>query len=222
MGIHQKFLNERQTELAHLLSVPDQRDLAVELFLQHHASLHSAQITQPGVWSFEDEVLDGLTENQFRRIPQNGEHSIAWNIWHLARIEDTAMNLLVAGGPQVLQQGNWLAQMKITARDTGNEMSLPDIARLSAEIDLNALRAYRQAVGRRTREIVSALQAPDFRRKVDPTRIAQVLTEGAVLESARYITDYWGKRTIAGLLLMPATRHNIVHLNEVTRLRQKR
>lgn len=221
MGIHQKLLNERQTELARLLAMPDQRDAAIALFLEHHASLHSARISQPGTWSFEDELLDGLTEEQFRRIPQNGEHSIAWNIWHLARIEDTAMNLLVAGSPQILQQGNWLAPMKITARDTGNEMSPSDIARLSAEIDLMALRDYRQAVGSRTREIVSGLQAADFRRKVDPARIAQVLAEGAVIASAAYITDYWGKRTLAGLLLMPATRHNIVHLNEVARLNQK-
>lgn len=34
------------------------------------------------------------------------------------------------------------------------------------------------------------------------------------LLQARFVTDYWSRRTIAGLLLMPATRHNFVHLNE--------
>jgi hypothetical protein len=48
-----------------------------------------------------------------------------------------------------------------------------------------------------------------------------VQDERAVLEAASDITDYWGKRTIAGLLLMPATRHNLVHLNEALRLKQK-
>ena len=67
-----------------------------------------------------------------RRIPPNGEHSIAWNIWHLARIEDVAMNLLVAGSPQVLQTGAWLVQMKITLRHTGNEMDLAGVEQLSA------------------------------------------------------------------------------------------
>ena len=47
------------------------------------------------------------------------------------------------------------------------------------------------------------------------------MAEGAVLEVASDLIDYWAKRTIAGLLLMPATRHNLVHLNEALRLKQK-
>ena len=39
--------------------------------------------------------------------------------------------------------------------------------------------------------------------------------------SAREIVDYWGGLTIAGLVLMPPTRHNFVHLNEALRIRQK-
>jgi hypothetical protein len=35
------------------------------------------------------------------------------------------------------------------------------------------------------------------------------------------LSDYWSKKTIAGLLLMPPTRHNFVHLNEAARIRQK-
>jgi hypothetical protein len=46
--------------------------------------------------------------------------------------------------------------------------------------------------------------------------------EGAVVEAARGLLDYWGKRNIAGLLLMPATRHNLVHLNEALQLKQRR
>ena len=42
--------------------------------------------------------------------------------------------------------------------------------------------------------------------------------EGAVVEEARWLTDYWGKKTFSGLLLMPATRHNLVHLNESMRI----
>lgn len=57
---------------------------------------------------------------------------------------------------------------------------------------------------------------------MDASRLARVLAEGAVTESAREIVDYWGNRDIAGLLLMPATRHNFLHLNECLRLKAKR
>ena len=95
MGEHQRFLNDRQNELNRLLSIPAQHAQALELFLQHHGCLHAAAIAQPPAWSFEDEVLADLTPAHYRSIPPKAEHSIAWNLWHLARIEDTAMNLTV-------------------------------------------------------------------------------------------------------------------------------
>jgi hypothetical protein len=95
------------------------------------------------------------------------------------------------------------------------------VAKLSATIDIKALRSYRLAVGRRTREIVTLLEPNELRQKVDSRRLQQALAEGAVVEAASGLIDYWGRRTIAGLLLMPATRHNIVHLNEALRIKQK-
>ena len=217
-----KSLNKQQTELRRALSSSKQHEQAIQLFLKHHAMLHSADVAQIETWSFEDHVLNDMTEEQVRRIPRNCEHSVAWCVWHLARIEDVAMNLLVAGAPQIMRQDDWLDRMGITARDTGNEMDAGGIANLSAAIDIAALRAYRLAVGRRTREIVKQLEAEALKRAVEPARLQQVMDEGAVVEAAAYITDYWGRRNIAGLLLMPATRHNIVHLNEALKLKQRR
>lgn len=200
----------------------EQHDLAIRLFLSQHAMLHSARMAQTGAWSFEDEILDDMAGEQIRRIPNNCEHSVAWALWHIARIEDVTMNLLLAGSPQVLDQENWLGKMHITLRDTGNEMDAQGMADLSAVIDVEALRAYRVAVGRRTREIVTPLRAEELRQKVDPSRVQRVWDEGAVVEAASGIVDYWSKRNVAGLLLMPATRHNLVHLNEALRLKQRR
>ncbi len=221
MESYRKSLNKQQTELRRILLSFKQHDKAIQLFLSQHALLHSAKMAQPP-WSFEDEVLNDLTEQQIRRIPQNCEHSIAWLIWHMARIEDVTMNLLVAGSPQILHRDNWFERMKITARDTGNEMAEAGVAKLSAAIDIKALRGYRLAVGRRTREIVKPLQPEALKQKVKPARLQQVMDQGAVVEAARGLIDYWAKRNNAGLLLMPATRHNIGHLNEALRIKRKR
>ena len=56
---------------------------------------------------------------------------------------------------------------------------------------------------------------------VDPIRLQRLVDEGAVVEAASDLIAYWGRRNIAGLLLMPATRHNFVHLNEAFRLKQR-
>jgi len=183
--------------------------------------LHSAKMAGSEPWSFEDNVFCDVTEEQIRRIPRTCEHSVAWLMWHIARIEDVAMNLLVAGGPQILHRDNWLERMKITARDTGNATHEADVAKLSAAIDINALRRYRLAVGRGTREVVKQLEPGALKQKVDPARLQRVMDEAAVVEAAGDLIDYWGRRNIAELLLMPATRHNFLHLNEALRIKQR-
>jgi hypothetical protein len=222
MDTYRKSLHNRQTELRRIMTRFDQHDKAIALFLRQHAMLHAARMAQTEPWSFEDEILDDMTAEQIRRIPRNRDHSVAWCIWHIARIEDVTMNLLVAGSPQVLHRDNWLEPMKITVPHTGNAMAEEGLATLSATIDIEALRAYRLAVGRRTREIVKQLQPEDLKQPVDPACLQQVWAEGAVVEAASGIVDYWSKRTIAGLLLMPATRHSLVHLNEALQLKQRR
>jgi hypothetical protein len=216
-----KSLNKQQTALNRMLLASPQYPKAIELFLRQHALMHSAKMAKTETWSFEDQVVDDLAEEQIRHIPRNGDHSIAWLLWHMARIEDVAMNILVAGSSQVLHQNSWLRRMKVSVRDTGNAMNEKIVAQLSATIDIKALRAYRLAVGRRTREIAKPLEPNELRQKVDPRRLQQALAEGAVVEAASGLIDYWGRRTIAGLLLMPATRHNIVHWNEALRIKQR-
>jgi hypothetical protein len=221
MASYNQSLNKQQTELRRLLASPSQHDQAIALFLRYHAMLHSARVAPTESWSYEDTILNDMTEEQIRRIPPNCNHSIAWLLWHMTRCEDITMNLLVAGRPQVLQRDNWLERLRITVQDTGNAMSRAEITQFSAVIDIDALRAYRVAVGRRTREIVSQLGPEELQQKVAPGRLQQVWAEGALVEAARGIADYWGKRTKAGLLLMPATRHNIVHLNEALLLKRR-
>jgi hypothetical protein len=221
MEAHRKLWNQQQKTLRHALTHPDDHRQTIELFLTQHAMVHSAAVVQSEQCSFADAVWQDITDEAARCIPQNGEHSVVWVFWHIARIEDVTMNLLVAGSPQVLYQDNWLERTKATVCHTGNAMSKEDVAQLSATIDIEALRAYRLAAGRRTREVVKQLQPEALKQQVEPARLQKVLDEGAVVEAASGIVTYWSRRSIAGLLLMPPTRHNFIHLNEAARIKQK-
>lgn len=131
------------------------------------------------------------------------------------------MNLLVAGSQQVLLRENWLERMKINLRDTGNAMDAAAVMEFSSAVDLEVLKDYRLSVGRRTRQIIKQLQPDQVKQKVDPVRLQQIRVEGGVLEAASGLLEYWGGLSIAGLLLMPPTRHNFVHWNEALRIIQK-
>lgn len=213
--------NRQQKILKGLLSqkVPPLETLSI--FLVQHGLLHSQKIDEKLPWSLEDQILDDLTDDQFRMIPTKSDQSIAWIIWHIARIEDVTMNMLVRGGPQILHQDDWIPKLKVNFRHTGNAMSREGIRDLSKKVDLQALRSYRLMVGRRTREVVGDLSLETLSWGVDASRLSAVVEEGAVLEEAHAVIDYWGKRTLAGLLLMPATRHNLIHLNEAERIKTK-
>jgi hypothetical protein len=219
MDINRKNWNAGQQKLKRALAAGD-RETAIDLFLSQHAMLHSGKMAKSGLWSFEDEVLGGLTDDQVRAIPPDGEHSIAWILFHLARIEDITMNMLVAGAGQLFTREGWAKKLKVDIIHSANKMSNADVAGLSARMDVRALKSYRSAVGRRTRQIIKKLGAEDFKKKVVPHRIQNVLDEGAVIPEAMEVINYWGSRTIAGLLLMPATRHNVLHLNEALRIKQ--
>ncbi|MBN2387831.1 MAG: DinB family protein [Anaerolineales bacterium] len=220
MEIQRKTWNERQQSLRRVLSRPEDHALATEGFLCQQAMHHASEMARAGLYSFEDAVWDGLGDADARCIPPKFEHSIIWCIWHLTRIEDVTMNLLLAGTPQLFLQDGWVDCLGVPNRDTGNGMEAADITHLSTGVDISTLRAYRQAVGRRTRQIVQGLPANEMKLRIDPDWLLQGIDQGAVHEKGRYVFACWGGRTKAELLRMPPTRHTMVHLNEALRIRQ--
>ena len=219
--MNKKELNQQQTELRRVMESGDHAQ-AIKFFLRQHAILHASAMAKARLWSYEDEILDGLDESQIRRIPQHEEHSILWCLWHIARIEDVTMNLLIAKTNEVLEERQWLVKLHAPIQHTGNAMTFDEVTDLSQRVDIAALLAYRTAVGRRTREIVTKLEPGTLHKKVDQAQIARVAEKDVVHPDAYGIIDYWSKCTIAGLLLMPASRHNLIHLNEAAQLKRKR
>ncbi len=216
-----KLLGKKQGELKNSLLKEQDHQKAIDLFLSHHASLHSAEVAKSEIGSYFDGIVEDLTEKQLRKSINKDAHSIVWLIWHLARIEDVTMNFLVAGEGHVLDQKNWFKKLDLKFRHTGNLMSESEIIELSNTVNVKALFQYRNAVARRTREIAQSLTGEDLKKKVDPANIQKIREAGAVLPEAEDLLSYWGRKNFTGLLLMPATRHIIVHLNEAFRIRQK-
>jgi hypothetical protein len=221
MDALRKQWNEQQQVLRRALGTPGEFQTARDLFFVQHAMVHSGSLSGADGPTFDDRVWCDLQEEAARQIPHGGEHSIAWTIWHAARIEDVTMNVLVAGRPQLWETDGWGQRTQVDLHESGNSMEAYGIARLSARVDMTLLRAYRLAVGRRTRAIVAGLMERDLKRRVDPLRLEQLRKEGAVTGQASWLLEYWAGLTIAGLMLMPPTRHNFVHLNEALRVRQK-
>jgi hypothetical protein len=227
MEATRRLWNKQHAILQRLLMKEKNFRKALPLLLEQHAAVHSAKLPPlpplregrraPARGSFQDEVLGALTEAQMRVILPGGQ-SVIWKLWHATRVEDVTMNLLLAGSPQVLRSGNWRKKLRIKYVDVGNDMPAADLKKLSGTVNIKALLAYRLAVGRRTRSILRRLKPDGLWERPAPERIERIVAERAVREKARWLLKYWGGNPSANLLLMPATRHPFVHLNEINRM----
>ena len=155
---------------------------AIDFFLLRYSDLHGR---------LTGGLLDGLTEAQVRGRPHPGVNTVAWLLWHSARIEDVGVNRFVTDGAQVLDDG-WRPRLGISRRDVGTGMSDREVDALSSEIDLQGLRGYWEAVTQRTLAVVETLRGADLDVPVSAERVTRVsFAEGAVAAGQEWLAEFW-------------------------------
>jgi hypothetical protein len=160
-----------------------------------------------------DALLDGLDEARLRRRPAPRLNAIAWLLWHMARSEDVAANVLLGDGRQVLDAG-WAALLGLSQRAMGTGMHDAETEAVAARIALPALLAYRDAVGRRTRTIAAALTEEDLARPIAPERLLAADAFSDVEEGERRVQGYWRGRDVLFVLTSAIASHQYLHLGE--------
>ncbi|MBI3975096.1 MAG: DinB family protein [Armatimonadetes bacterium] len=193
-----------------------------EFFLVEHALAHSGQLVGVEEYDrafYEDRAVRDLDETQLRMRP-NGLNSIVWLLWHIARTEDAAANSVIAKRAQVLEEAGWAARLNVSRRDIGTGMTPAEVAALSDTIDIPSLRAYRLAVGRRTREVVQRLRPEDWQVIVDASAIRGAFAAGVFLPDHTWPYDFWGGKAVARLLAWPCLGHSLMHLGQAMWVRK--
>ena len=190
-------------------------DAAIELALEIHAITHTSEVSSSNMQTYYDDLLIGLKNEDFRVMPTEKDKPIAYHLWHIARIEDLVSNLLINKQPQVFND-EWMAKMNVAIKDTGNAMDSAQIAEFSKHINTQELINYRNAVGYQTRKILKSLTHKDLKQKPEPECLLQLVSEGGLLENKNsiWLKDFWGRHAVAGLVLLPLTRHHMMHLPE--------
>ncbi len=218
-----KSWNDDIKELRKIILKPDKIQESKSLALSLHSMVHLSIMSGVDKKTFEDELWRGLDENTFRTSQNQKGRTIAYGVWHCTRIEDITMNLLVAGDKQIFNRENWKEKINSNITDTGNAMSEDDIMEFSKNINIQELKNYRIEVGRRTRDIVKNLSTQDMKRKFDKHRLQRILDERAVLDvkASNWLIDFWGRKNVAGIILMPMTRHQVIHINESLSAKKK-
>jgi hypothetical protein len=190
---------------------------AHQIFLTRHAGVHSKMVDPEGWWKVEDTVWLDVAEEELRRRPTPDHNSIAWLVWHMARCEDVAVNTVLRGVPEVLDRDGWLAKLGIASRHIGTGATPAEVTTISQTIGLDALRAYRAAVGRETRQWVSTVDFSTLNAVVSAMDARRAAERGAFGDHGAWVEEHWAARGCrrSDFLFWLAIEHNWFHAGEI-------
>ncbi len=175
---------------------------ARDLFLDQHAVMHSATVGGNKM-SAAERTFAGLTDEQMRVRPREDLNSLAWLMWHIARAEDILVN----------------AVLGVTRPDFGIGMTSAEVTQLTGQIDPGALRAYRDAVGLRTRELVGGFKPQDWQGAVAADAVERAATAGAFGARTEQLSKAFPGRPRAAVLSGIALIHSAGHMGEAATVR---
>lgn len=171
--------------------------------------------------AYDDYFMIPCNHKEHTIMPTAKDATIAWNLWHISRIEDMVVSRLICRKEELFEQ--WFLKLNTLYKDTGNVMTDEEILELSRQIDYMQLIKYREAVGKQTLATLSNLEFSDLSRKVRKEDIDILIEKGSVSlhPDAIWLLDFWGKKDVLGLLMMPVLRHPFVHLFDNLKLYEK-
>jgi hypothetical protein len=173
--------------------------------------------------SIYDYIFSTCNSDDFCKMPLTGDKTIAYYLYHLTRIEDITSNTLIAGNEQLFFKKNFDRLLNSPVITTGNEIARDGLIEFSKALDCNQLRSYTAVVLDNTNSIIKNMSFEDSKRKVSAERKANLIKSNTVStdENAFWLVDYWCGKTCAGLLLMPFSRHQMLHLDGCLRIMER-
>jgi hypothetical protein len=181
---------------------------AVELFLSRHERM----------WFHIARLTEDLEDAQIRECVRPGVNPLAWILWHIARSEDGAVNLLVAGGREVLDTA-WCARMNVPRFDAGTGMTMGEVLALCARVHLPSLMAYGEAVAARSAALVAAIGPGDLDEVVNVETVRDAVARLATGPARAPLDQLWQGTRKGHFLVWLALTHSYEHIGQADLIR---
>jgi uncharacterized damage-inducible protein DinB len=143
------------------------------------------------------------TPEQLHFVPEHGSHSIAWCLWHTARVEDLIINARSRQAPQVWNE-DWAKRIGLPFEGMGTGMSDEQAQGIRIE-NLDAFKEYQEAVWTQTDEYLGSLTDKDLEREI-PTRDGgtESVGQGISLHMLGHFNGHRGEiNTLRGMQGLP-------------------
>ena len=153
----------------------------------------------------------------------NHQATLAWSLWHTFRIEDIIAHTLILKDKQIFFENAWQKKTKSPIVTTGNELDGKAMIGFSKKLDIKATYDYCKAVMDSTNELLKKLKFSDLKKKFSTDDKEALVKSKSVSsdESSAWLIDYWCGKDIKGLIQMPFSRHWIMHVEAMLRIKNK-
>ena len=142
------------------------------------------------------------TDEQLHFVPAHGSHSIAWCLWHTARIEDVIINVR-ARGAQPIWNEHWARRTGLPFDGTGNGLS-DEQAQQVRIADMAAFAEYQEAVFEQTRRFLAGATDADLEREVPARSGTETVGEAISLHMLGHFNGHRGEiNTLRGMQGLP-------------------
>ncbi len=142
------------------------------------------------------------TDEQLHFVPDRGSHSIAWCLWHTARIEDLIINARIRQQPEVWN-AEWAERIGLPAEGFGTGQS-DDEAQQIRIVNMEAFIEYQEVVWAQTAEFLDGATDEDLEREVPARTGTEGVGEGISLHMLGHFNGHRGEiNTLRGMQGMP-------------------
>ena len=117
-------------------------------------------------------ALEGLSKDELHWRPTLNSNTIDWMVWHMARVEDNLINVMLQDKVPIWERDGWADRVGIFVEGTGAGMTAEEVRALPA-LDVPTVMAYYRSVRRETSDYFkNVMEEPDLSRKVTHPRFA--------------------------------------------------
>jgi hypothetical protein len=135
---------------------------------------------------------EGLTDEQLHFVPEGQSHSIAWCMWHGARIEDLFFQQMFQGKPAEWDAGGWAAKTGLPEKGFGTGQTNEE-AHAVRITDLAAFQDYQAKVAELSNAFVSGLDDTGLNREIKLRDKTETIGESINLHLVIHLNGHRGE-----------------------------
>lgn len=138
------------------------------------------------------DARNGQSPEQLHFSLEGESHSVAWVLWHAARIEDLFVRRIFQGKPEIWSEGGWAEKTGLPAQGFGTGQPTAEAKAVRIK-DLDAFWRYQDAVMNEVEAYLGGLTDADLAREVKLGERTEQIGESITLHMVTHLNGHRGE-----------------------------